>query len=139
MELNEDEKINMNYKIGETPLRLIPISRDPKLTYTQRPLYDNSINFGLQLNREEFDIPPNLNGVEKLMNQNKKRDLSACYKRLGHVKSPGKQVDYGKGVPSTPKRAAYRSLPRFMTNNTNRNGVIHASEKSLAEVASEQW
>jgi len=48
-------------------------------------------------------------------------------------------IDYAKGVPSTPKRKAYRSLPRFMLNNPNRNGVNYTSGKSLADVQSEQW
>ena len=120
------------------PLRKIPITQDIKLSYTQRPLFDNSINFGLQLDRDELEQPDN-DQIEKLMARNKDRDLSACYKRLGHVKSPGRQVDYGKGVQPTPKYKAYRSLPRFMTNNANRNGVNYTSEKSLADVGSEQW
>ena len=117
-------------------MRKIPITHDIKLTYTQRPLYDNSINFGLQLNREDLEMPDS-DGIEKLIARNKGRDLSACYKRLGHVKSPGRQVDYDRGVPSTPKRNAYRSLPRFMTNNANRNGVNSMSEKALADIGSE--
>ena len=32
--LNEDEKNSMNYQIGLTPLRKIPISKDPKLVFT---------------------------------------------------------------------------------------------------------
>ena len=32
--LNEEEKRNLNYQIGKTPLRKIPITHDIKLSYT---------------------------------------------------------------------------------------------------------
>ena len=65
--------------------------------------------------------------------------MSASYRSLGHVKTPGRQVNYGKGLPSEPAREAYRSLPRFMANRTDRTGVSFVSEKTLADVASEDW
>ena len=67
------------------------------------------------------------------------RDLSASYNSLGHVNSPGKSVDMAKALPVEPRREAYQSLPRFMANNSNRNGVALVSEKSLAETGAEGW
>ena len=56
----------MMYQVGKTPLRKIPIHRDPKLVYTQRPLFTNSINFEMQLDRDELEIPAG-DAAEKLM------------------------------------------------------------------------
>lgn len=36
-------------------------------------------------------------------------------------------------------RQLYQALPRFMVNSSTRNGTTVASEKSLADVASENW
>ena len=56
----------MIYQVGKTPLRKIPIHKDPKLVYTQRPLFTNSINFEMQLDRDELEIPAG-DATEKLM------------------------------------------------------------------------
>ena len=67
------------------------------------------------------------------------KDLEASFKRLGHVKSPGRIVDMAKALSNEPKRQIYNSLPRFMANNTYRNAINFSSEKSLADVVSENW
>jgi len=66
LKLSNDEKANLQYQIGKMPLKHIPIHKDPKLTYTQRPLFNNSINFGLQLNRDGMELPTGGDDVELL-------------------------------------------------------------------------
>ena len=82
---------------------------------------------------------PDNDKVAALLDQNRKLDLSACYQKLGHVKKPGQLVNYDNDYPNQPDREAYKSLPRFMSNNQNRNGAQFVSEKTLADVASEDW
>ena len=73
------------------------------------------------------------------MAQSMGRDYDKSFSKLGHVKSPGKVVDMSNSMPTEPKRQSYSSLPRFMANNTYRNGINFTSEKSLADVISENW
>ena len=47
MEPNDEEKRQLSYQVGVTPLKHIPITRDQKLSFTQRPLLDSSIRFDL--------------------------------------------------------------------------------------------
>jgi len=58
---------------------------------------------------------------------------------LGHVISPGKQVNYDRGVPNGPSKKCYNAMPRFMANNSGRNAVNDISAKTLADVSSENW
>jgi len=45
--LNEEEIKQLKFQVGKTPLKELPITRDLRLSYTQKPLYDASIQFGL--------------------------------------------------------------------------------------------
>ena len=89
------------------PLRKIPISSDPKLTYTQKPLLDASVRFDLQLDREKVVEPVDSDISAQLLAQEKAVDLFASFANLGHVKSPGLIVNMKSGINMEPKRPLY--------------------------------
>ena len=69
----------------------------------------------MQLDRDQIEEPEG-DELDALLEAHN-RDLESCFKKLGHIASPGKQVNMAKGTKTEPRREAYRSLPRFMANN----------------------
>ena len=66
-------------------------------------------------------------------------NLQSSFKKLGHVKTDLPHIDFSKKLPNTPTRDSYRNLPKYMTSYGERNNAKFSNEKSLAEIASENW